>query len=107
MHARWYQPGAGTFTSRDTATLTPNPSVQANRNTYANASLLTGIDPTGDYTVVTGYRLVRVGGPKYSLSLDPQAVADAYARAGIISGGGSGSGLGIGKPCSIGQICGG
>uniref|UniRef100_UPI001182073E RHS repeat-associated core domain-containing protein n=1 Tax=Nonomuraea indica TaxID=1581193 RepID=UPI001182073E len=25
MHARWYQPGTGTFTSRDTATLTPNP----------------------------------------------------------------------------------
>src|SRR5690606_37066904 len=38
MHARWYQPGTGTFTSRDTATLDPIPSVQANRYTYANAS---------------------------------------------------------------------
>ncbi|WP_431923201.1 RHS repeat-associated core domain-containing protein [Nonomuraea jabiensis] len=34
MHARWYQPGTGTFTSRDTAALTPSPSVQANRYTY-------------------------------------------------------------------------
>lgn len=50
MHARWYQPGTGTFTSRDTATLDPSPSVQANRYTYASASPLTGIDPTGHAT---------------------------------------------------------
>ncbi|MFI9556315.1 RHS repeat-associated core domain-containing protein [Nonomuraea endophytica] len=54
MHARWYQPGTGTFPSRDTATLNPNPSVQANRYTYANASPLTGIDPTGHATASTG-----------------------------------------------------
>ncbi|MGJ6965673.1 polymorphic toxin-type HINT domain-containing protein, partial [Streptosporangium sp. G11] len=36
-----------TFTSRDTATLNPDPSVQANRYTYANASPLTHTDPTG------------------------------------------------------------
>ncbi|MFI6508036.1 LamG-like jellyroll fold domain-containing protein [Streptosporangium sp. NPDC050855] len=47
MHARWYQPGTGAFTSRDTITLDPNPSVQANRYTYANASPLTNTDPTG------------------------------------------------------------
>ncbi|WP_271221309.1 RHS repeat-associated core domain-containing protein [Streptosporangium carneum] len=47
MHARWYQPGTGAFTSRDTATLDPNPSVQANRYTYANAAPLTNVDPTG------------------------------------------------------------
>ncbi|WP_336210134.1 polymorphic toxin-type HINT domain-containing protein [Nonomuraea sp. LPB2021202275-12-8] len=51
MHARWYQPGTGTFTSRDTMTLSPNPSVQANRYTYANASPMTGTDPTGHATV--------------------------------------------------------
>ncbi|MER7505951.1 RHS repeat-associated core domain-containing protein [Nonomuraea pusilla] len=50
MHSRWYQPGTGTFTSRDTATLNPDPSVQANRYTYANASPLIGIDPTGHAT---------------------------------------------------------
>jgi RHS repeat-associated protein len=54
MHARWYQPGTGTFTSRDTATLAPNPSVQANRYTYANASPLTGIDPSGHFTIPAG-----------------------------------------------------
>ncbi|MEV8638340.1 RHS repeat-associated core domain-containing protein [Streptosporangium sp. NPDC051023] len=47
MSARWYQPGTGAFTSRDTATLTPDPSVRANRYTYANAAPLTNIDPTG------------------------------------------------------------
>ncbi|MFI6744473.1 RHS repeat-associated core domain-containing protein [Nonomuraea sp. NPDC050451] len=54
MHARWYQPGTATFTSRDTATLNPSPSVQANRYTYANASPLTGTDPTGHATVIGG-----------------------------------------------------
>jgi RHS repeat-associated protein len=51
MHARWYQPGTGTFTSRDTMTLSPNPSIQANRYTYANASPLTHTDPTGHWAV--------------------------------------------------------
>ncbi|MFF4198733.1 polymorphic toxin-type HINT domain-containing protein [Nonomuraea sp. NPDC001831] len=50
MHARWYQPDTGTFTSRDTAALDPDPSVQANRYTYANASPLTGTDQTGHFT---------------------------------------------------------
>ncbi|MGI5271382.1 LamG-like jellyroll fold domain-containing protein [Nonomuraea sp. CA-218870] len=58
MHARWYQPGTGTFASRDTASLSPNPSVQANRYTYANASPLTGTDPTGHSTVRSSF-----GGP--------------------------------------------
>jgi RHS repeat-associated protein len=53
MHARWYQPGTGTFTSRDTMTLDPNPSVQANRYTYANASPLTHTDPTGHASVTS------------------------------------------------------
>lgn len=52
MHARWYQPGTGTFTSRDTVTLNPAPSVQANRYTYANATPLTATDPTGHMIVM-------------------------------------------------------
>ncbi|MFD9420449.1 LamG-like jellyroll fold domain-containing protein [Streptomyces goshikiensis] len=47
MASRWYQPGTGGFTSRDTWQLDPNPSAQANRYTYANASPMNGIDPTG------------------------------------------------------------
>ncbi|MEU8202723.1 LamG-like jellyroll fold domain-containing protein [Streptosporangium sp. NPDC049046] len=47
MRARWYQPGTGAFTSRDDWTLSPQPSVQANRYTYANAGPLTHIDPSG------------------------------------------------------------
>ncbi|GLW06009.1 hypothetical protein Misp01_11390 [Microtetraspora sp. NBRC 13810] len=57
MHSRWYQPGTGGFASRDTLTLDPSPSVQANRYTYANAAPLTGADPSGHATlnVIVGY----------------------------------------------------
>ncbi|MGW0202617.1 LamG-like jellyroll fold domain-containing protein [Nonomuraea sp. NPDC003201] len=92
MHARWYQPGTGTFTSRDTATLSPNPSVQANRYTYANASPLTGTDPTGHATVIGGGS---VSGPSaYTPGIDYQTAADIYAQNGIIIGGGSSGGGG-------------
>jgi RHS repeat-associated protein len=46
-HARWYSPGLGAFTSRDTFTLDPNPLAQSNRYLYANGSPLTGRDPDG------------------------------------------------------------
>jgi RHS repeat-associated protein len=71
MHARWYQPGTGTFTSRDTATLAPNPSVQANRYTYANAAPMTGIDPTGHNTVQSTSGSIGLGyySPGYSGSI--------------------------------------
>ncbi|MBG0817985.1 LamG-like jellyroll fold domain-containing protein, partial [Planomonospora sp. ID82291] len=54
MHARWYQPGTGGFASRDSATLAPDPSVQANRYTYGNAGPLTNIDPSGHEAIQTG-----------------------------------------------------
>ncbi|MFH9412110.1 LamG-like jellyroll fold domain-containing protein [Streptomyces rochei] len=47
MAARWYQPGTGTFTSRDTWQLDPTPSAQANRYAYAQSDPLGHIDPTG------------------------------------------------------------
>ncbi|MDA2804396.1 DNRLRE domain-containing protein [Nocardiopsis suaedae] len=47
MHARWYQPGTGRFASRDTMTLNPDPSVQANRYTYGNGDPVANTDPTG------------------------------------------------------------
>ncbi|SER60144.1 RHS repeat-associated core domain-containing protein [Streptomyces sp. yr375] len=47
MAARWYQPGTGSFASRDTWQLDPMPSAQANRYTYANGGPLNGTDPTG------------------------------------------------------------
>ncbi|MBB6352248.1 RHS repeat-associated protein [Nonomuraea muscovyensis] len=100
MHARWYQPGTGTFTSRDTATLTPNPSVQANRYTYANASPLTGIDPTGHYTVISGDAIGGIWESVYNPSRDPQEVAESYAKLGIISGGGGGASM-----CTYGKGC--
>ncbi|MFD4669963.1 LamG-like jellyroll fold domain-containing protein [Lentzea sp. NPDC058450] len=47
MAARWYQPGTGTFASRDDWTLDPSPSAAANRFAYGNASPLSGTDPSG------------------------------------------------------------
>ncbi|WP_233221395.1 LamG-like jellyroll fold domain-containing protein [Streptomyces carminius] len=48
MAARWYQPGTGTFASRDTWQLDPTRSAQrANRYSYGFGSPLNGTDPTG------------------------------------------------------------
>ncbi|MBB5081894.1 RHS repeat domain-containing protein [Nonomuraea endophytica] len=80
MHARWYQPGTGTFTSRDTATLNPSPSVQANRYTYANASPLTGIDPTGHASESTGL--------EYGYSGNPCGISSPIQRCGGHAGNG-------------------
>ncbi|WP_234042482.1 LamG-like jellyroll fold domain-containing protein [Streptomyces marianii] len=51
MAARWYQPGTGGFTSRDTWQLDPTPSGQANRYAYAGGEPLNGTDPTGHLCV--------------------------------------------------------
>lgn len=47
MASRWYQPGTGTFASRDTMSLAPAPSGKANRYAYGLATPLTMIDPSG------------------------------------------------------------
>ncbi|MFD5014867.1 LamG-like jellyroll fold domain-containing protein [Streptomyces chartreusis] len=47
MAARWYQPGTGSFASRDTWQLDPMPSSEANRYTYVGGDPLGSTDPTG------------------------------------------------------------
>ncbi|MEO6088626.1 MAG: RHS repeat-associated core domain-containing protein [Umezawaea sp.] len=47
MSARWYQPGTGTFTSRDDWTLNPTPSSATNRYAYGNSDPITNSDPSG------------------------------------------------------------
>ncbi|MGW0661869.1 RHS repeat-associated core domain-containing protein [Streptodolium elevatio] len=47
MASRWYDPETGGFGSRDTWTLDPSPSGNANRYGYANADPLGNTDPTG------------------------------------------------------------
>ncbi|MFG1956612.1 DNA/RNA non-specific endonuclease [Nonomuraea sp. NPDC049028] len=47
MHAGWYQPSTGTFTSRDSWTLEPNPSARMNRYGYGQSSPLIHTDPSG------------------------------------------------------------
>ncbi|MFG1864762.1 RHS repeat-associated core domain-containing protein [Microbispora bryophytorum] len=78
MHARWYQPGTGTFTSRDTANLDPVPSVQANHYTYAGASPLNYVDPTGHQQVEVCLSGFSCGG--YVCSGDTCYETDAHAR---------------------------
>ncbi|HEX6467799.1 MAG TPA: RHS repeat-associated core domain-containing protein [Streptosporangiaceae bacterium] len=57
MHARWYTPTTATFTSRDTIDQAPDPSISANRYTYADADPLTNTDPTGHSTCNGGAQL--------------------------------------------------
>ncbi|MBE3013439.1 DNRLRE domain-containing protein [Microbispora sp. NEAU-D428] len=78
MHARWYQPGTGTFTSRDTANLDPASSVRANRYTYAGASPLNYSDPTGHQQVEVCLAGFSCGG--YVCSGDTCYETDAHAR---------------------------
>ncbi|WP_217134661.1 RHS repeat-associated core domain-containing protein [Streptomyces sp. AC558_RSS880] len=66
MAARWYQPGTGGFTSRDTWQLDASPSAQANRYGYANADPLNGTDPTGHACICGGGTpTFRVGGGRF------------------------------------------
>ena len=46
-HSRWYDPTTGSFDSRDTLTLNPDPIAQANGYLYGNASPLNQADPSG------------------------------------------------------------
>ncbi|MFJ9541324.1 RHS repeat-associated core domain-containing protein [Streptomyces sp. NPDC101225] len=47
MHARWYDPASGGFSSRDSWTLNPVPSVNANRYGYGGGDPLGNTDPSG------------------------------------------------------------
>ncbi|WP_329491956.1 RHS repeat-associated core domain-containing protein [Kitasatospora sp. NBC_01246] len=84
MAARWYRPGTGGFTSRDSWQLDPSPSVQANRYTYANGDPLGGTDPTGHENVSH----CGCGGPG-----SPGAAGSSIQ----ISAGNAGGGISFGK----------
>ncbi|WP_405523689.1 DNRLRE domain-containing protein [Streptomyces canus] len=47
MHARWYDPASGGFSSRDSWTLNPVPSINANRYGYGGGDPLGNTDPSG------------------------------------------------------------
>ncbi|MGV9309878.1 RHS repeat-associated core domain-containing protein [Nonomuraea sp. NPDC003727] len=85
MHARWYQPGTGTFSARDSWTLSPTPSIQANRYGYANGEPLTSTDPSGHSPLRDGYANgIPAGLPYY----DHDTVVSTLQRYGISTGGG-------------------
>lgn len=64
MAARWYQPGTGGFTSRDTWQLNPATSGRANRYAYGEGQPLNGTDPTGHcfWDVCVGEGMLLVAG---------------------------------------------
>ncbi|MBT2231543.1 LamG-like jellyroll fold domain-containing protein [Nonomuraea sp. NEAU-A123] len=49
MAARWYDPGTGAFSSRDTLEVDPMPSAKGNRFAYADGDPLNQVDPTGHF----------------------------------------------------------
>ncbi|MFF7023439.1 DNRLRE domain-containing protein [Streptomyces klenkii] len=60
MAARWYDAGSGSFTSRDSYTLDPNPSsIRANRYTYGDGDPVDNADPTGHWSI--GGALKKIG----------------------------------------------
>ncbi|QES10330.1 DNRLRE domain-containing protein [Streptomyces venezuelae] len=78
MAARWYQPGIGSFTSRDTWQLDPTGSaLEANRYAYATGGPLNGVDPSGHRAEMGGGG----GGP----AVGPYA---SMGNAGRFGGGG-------------------
>ena len=81
MGARWYDPAAGQFTSRDTAKVNPDPdSAAANPFAYTGDDPLTAIDPTGHATAM----LVGAGGgaTQHPIKARPAAAEAAAAEAG-------------------------
>ncbi|MEU3791755.1 LamG-like jellyroll fold domain-containing protein [Streptomyces fructofermentans] len=78
MAARWYEPGTGTFSSRDTWLLDPNSSAQANRYAYANDDPVNGTDPTG-HVCVCG------GGSTYSSRIAGSAARGALRGRGNVA----------------------
>ncbi|GAU69154.1 FHA domain-containing protein [Streptomyces sp. NBRC 110611] len=69
MAARWYQPGTGSFASRDTWQLDPTPSTQANRYAYGNNAPLDYTDPTGHWGFGDILNSYVNGGKRYLKSL--------------------------------------
>ncbi|WP_275041015.1 DNRLRE domain-containing protein [Nocardiopsis valliformis] len=88
MHARWYQPGTGRFASRDTVTLEPFPSVQANRFTYGNANPVRYTDPSG-------HAIILVPLVPWAVSAGIAAGATAAAKGTAIIGAGAALAWGV------------
>ncbi|MEU6972945.1 LamG-like jellyroll fold domain-containing protein [Kitasatospora aureofaciens] len=84
MAARWYRPGTGGFTSRDSYLLNPSSSARANRYTYANGSPLNGIDPTGHEVPKggAGGGAGGAGGAGEPIAPGPETVQEAPANNG-------------------------
>ena len=67
MGARWYDPTTGSFASRDSWSLNPQPSNNANRYLYGNADPVNESDPTGH----SGWGWLKKGA-KFLIEDDPE-----------------------------------
>ncbi|MEJ3749675.1 polymorphic toxin-type HINT domain-containing protein [Actinomycetes bacterium KLBMP 9797] len=87
MGARWYQPGTGTFTSRDSVTYQSGDSVLANRYTYGAGAPLDFTDPDGHWPQWVDDTVNWVGGAgKAAWNGAKWAAGKAYSGAKWVAG---------------------
>ncbi|WP_328953430.1 LamG-like jellyroll fold domain-containing protein [Kitasatospora purpeofusca] len=133
MAARWYDPATGAFTSRDTYSQSPDPSVLGNRYAYAGQDPLDHTDPSGHCAFLCGVLAGAIGGAvvgfasyavSYAVSDDAKwswkeagwqtakgAVTGAVmgmggtGALGLIGGGAAAGGVDYGMECLRGSEC--
>jgi len=77
MGARWYNPGAGDFTSADTVQVSPDPDPAAGDPfAYAADNPLTGIDPTGHQVEPSGIGAVTPAIAKINAAIGAAVLAN-------------------------------
>ncbi|MFE3458270.1 DNRLRE domain-containing protein [Nocardiopsis aegyptia] len=92
MQARWYDPTTGGFSSRDSWTLNPTPSVQANRYTYGNGTPLNAVDPSG-HRVACPPKTPCIPSPRYGGSNTGKSTQGGSGTSGLRAGGRAVGGL--------------
>ena len=105
MDARWYSPSAAQFTTQDSLNLAPDPSTAINRYTYADASPVSALDPSGHSTCFFG---ICGGGGGSSSCVDelvsyPPSCGDSGAAGGGVAAGAGAAGSGLGGSGSGGS----
>ncbi|MER8188345.1 RHS repeat-associated core domain-containing protein [Kitasatospora sp. NPDC094015] len=84
MHARWYEPGTGSFTSRDSWQLDPSgDSMQANNYLYSGGDPLNRTDPSGHYAPSPGAKTINLAPGKYDMKPIPTPGIGTLMGAGL------------------------
>jgi len=82
MHARWYIPGTGGFASRDDVALSPYPSINLNRYTYAMGDPMSLDDPTGNcpFCIPLLFHAARIAAQIIARQIAQRIAAEAAKR---------------------------